>query len=107
MLESLAFIAYDRDRLERLPELPISLEQDGKFLESLLERRDADWLGERLSEAFAKYADRQASGQVDDEFLSHYSATLEAAVATLPDSTIRNELQTIIASVADRYLSGK
>ena len=34
--ESLAYLAYDKDRQERSPQLPISLEADGRFLGALL-----------------------------------------------------------------------
>ena len=42
--ESLAYFAYDKARSEKFPELPISVSQDGAFLESLLERQGLGWL---------------------------------------------------------------
>ncbi|MCI0866719.1 MAG: hypothetical protein J4N89_09235 [Chloroflexi bacterium] len=98
--ESLAYIAYDKDRLERLPELPISLENDGEFLEALLIDQGPDWLLERLNEAYALSEDRTVPNHVPDEFQYQYLATLEAAVATVPYAVTRIELQRIINQVA-------
>jgi len=99
--ESLAYIAYDKDRSERLTELPISLDNDGEFLEALLVDQGPDWLLERLNEAYALFGARTAANQVPDKFLSQYLATLEAAVATVPYAATRTELQSIIEQVAE------
>jgi hypothetical protein len=96
MVESLAYLAYDKVRSEQAPELPISLESDGKFLEALLRQRGGAWLKQRLAEAFALFGDRAASSEVSPDFLSQYRATLETAVATLSDAANRKELQEII-----------
>jgi len=98
--ESLAYMAYDKGRLERLPELPISLERDGEFLEALLVDQGPDWLLERLNEAYALFGDRAAANQVPDEFQYQYLVTLEAAVATVPYAVTRSELQRLIVQVA-------
>ena len=102
VMESLTYIAYDKDRLERLPELPISLENDGEFLEALLVDQGPNWLLERLNEAFALFADRAAAKEVSEHFLAQYIATLEAAAATVPYAVVRIELQRIIEQVAKK-----
>ena len=81
--ESLAYFAHDKARAERFPQLPISLSQDGAFLNSLLERQGAEWLEAHLAEAVALYRVRAANGEVAPDFLAHYRETLEAAADTL------------------------
>ena len=49
--ESLAHLAYDKDRSERSTELSISLEAGGLFLERLYRSEGADWLHDRLAES--------------------------------------------------------
>ena len=100
VLESLAYMAYDLSRSERVPGLPISLEQDGKFLRTLLTIFGEPGLTRRLSKTFAVYSDRAASGQVPADFLVQYSATLEAAAATVTDADIRRQLERIIEQVS-------
>ncbi|GEM_PF-316395 len=107
VVESLAYFAYDLARVERAPGLSISLEQDGKFLRALLGHLGAGGLARRLGETFAEFGGRADSGQAPDDFLSQYRATLEAAVATLPDTAIRGELQKTIEQAAKEHASGR
>jgi len=100
--ESLAYFAYDKDRLERLPELPISLENDGEFLEALLVDQGPDWLLEGLEAAYALFGDRAAAQEVSDHFPAQYIATLEAAVTTVPYAVTRSELQRLVNQVAKK-----
>ena len=100
VMESLAYFAYDKYRSERVPGLPISLEQDGRFLSSLLREQGPEGLIRRLGEVFQVYGRRSADGQVDAGFLFQYRVTLEAAVALLPDAGTREELERIIALAA-------
>ena len=100
VMESLAYLAYDKSRSERVPGLLISLERDGQFLEALLSQQGSEGLARRLGEAFQVYGRRSAGGQVDAGFLSQYRETLEAAVSFLPDAGTRDELRRIIARAA-------
>ena len=104
---SLAYIAYDRSRLERVPGLPISLEQDGKYLRALLRIFGEPGLTRRLAETFAVYGDRAATGRVPADFLFEYSATLEAAAATVTDAAIRRQLKMIIEQVSGEHSVGR
>ena len=97
VMESLAYLAYDKSRSERVPGLPISLERDGQFLGALLSELGAEGLARRLSEVFQVYGARAAGGQVDAGFLFRYRETLEAAVSFLPSAGTRDELLGIIA----------
>ena len=106
VVESLAYFAYDKDRLEWLPQLPISLEQDGRFLETLFNLRGGEWLAGRLEEAFTHFAGLAAANQVSPDFLSHYRATLAAAAATIADSFVGDALQGIIDGVAETTPAG-
>ena len=98
--ESIAYLAYDKARLKRVPSLPISLEQDGKFLAALADQLGEDVLTERLSEAFALYRQRASLGQVAEDFPVEFRATLDAAAATIPLPTVRKELIRIISAAA-------
>ena len=89
VMESLVYLAYDQTRLERAPELPISLDQDGRFLRALLQKLGSPGLVQRLSEAFSVFASRAATGEVSPDFLTQYQATLKAAAATLQETSIR------------------
>ncbi|MCH8280005.1 MAG: hypothetical protein IIC96_04930 [Chloroflexi bacterium] len=100
VVESLAYIAYDQDRLARVPGLPISLEQDGEFLERLLRDQGVDWLGQRLGQAFDLFEARSRAGQVSRDFNSQFRTTLEAATSTLSDDSMVSQLGEIIAKAA-------
>ena len=91
--DMLAYFAYDKSRSEKFPGLPISVEQDGVFLEGLLTLNDADWLADQLSMAIRKYRAKEESGEIPPEFLSQYRQTLSAAAARPPvDSRILAEV---------------
>ncbi|MEE8177512.1 MAG: hypothetical protein V3T65_05910, partial [Acidobacteriota bacterium] len=97
--ESLAYFAYDKDRLERLPGLPISLEKDGEFLGALLDNQGEGWLAKGLGQAFNLFGERVAASEAPPEFLVRYQETLEAAAATLPGENTRNQLEQVISQV--------
>ena len=96
--ESLAHFAYDKARTETYPQLPISLSQDGAFLNSLLERQGAEWLQAQLTEAVSLYRAKTTNGEVAPDFLTRYRETLEAAAHTL-DPDDRGRLMEIIRAV--------
>ena len=98
--ESLSYFAYDKARLERFPQLLISLSQDGAFLHSLLERQGEGWLQRRLAEAVALYRERAAAGQVAPDFLQQYRETLQAAADTL-DLEAGGQLTQVIRTAFD------
>lgn len=86
--EALAYFAYDKTRSGRFPQLPISLEQVGAFLDRLAITQGPPWLEDRLSATVRLHRQRTASGEVSPDFLSHYRLTLDAAAALAPgDST--------------------
>jgi hypothetical protein len=103
VIESLAHFAYDKSRSERVSGLPISLEKDGKFLESLLEQQGAGWLAQRLEETFTEFDKRVERGDIASDFLAHYQATLQASVATLSDKETQKGLQQIIESLLPSF----
>ena len=100
VVESIAYLAYDKARQERVPSLPISLEQDGKYLADLADQLGEDVLTERLSEAFSLYRQRASSGQVAEDFPVEFRATLDAATATITLPTVRDDLTRIISVAA-------
>ncbi|MDE0718999.1 MAG: hypothetical protein OSB75_00390 [Dehalococcoidia bacterium] len=79
--ESLAYLAYDKDRSEKAPLLPISLEGDFRFLTTLFTTEGDEWLEDRLSESVELYRQRVADGEISHEFLDRYRETLEFAAA--------------------------
>lgn len=100
VVESLAYIAFDQSRSERVPGLPISLKQDGIYLQTLLKTFGEQRLTRRLTETFALYSDQVADGQVSEDFLLQFSATLEASTATVTDAAIRRQLERIILQIS-------
>ena len=63
-VEALAYLAYDKARSEKYPQLPISLTQDGDFLKSLLERQGAAWLSARLANPWTCTASGRPRGRL-------------------------------------------
>ena len=94
--ETLGYLAYDKDRLERSPQLPISLEQDGSFLNALLRTEGPEWLQARLDESVELYRQRVNAGEVGSNFLERYRETLEAAVTTFDGGDSKQRLEEII-----------
>ncbi|MCH7735911.1 MAG: hypothetical protein IH872_00765 [Chloroflexi bacterium] len=94
--ESLAYLAYDKDRRERSSQLPISLEQDGRFLDALFQAEGPGWLEARLGESVDLYRQRVEAGEVSPDFLERYRETLEFAAAFLSDGETRDSLTGII-----------
>ena len=94
--ESLAYLAYDKDRQERSSLLPISLEDDGRFLDALFKEEGAEWLAARLSESVELYRQRVSANEVGADFLERYRETLEFAAAFLDDRETGKGLTEII-----------
>ncbi|MQG44498.1 MAG: hypothetical protein FI712_02120 [SAR202 cluster bacterium] len=94
--ESLAYLAYDKDRQERSSLLPISLEDDGRFLGALFKEEGAEWLAVRLSESVELYQQRVSANEVSADFLERYRETLEFAAGFLDDRETRKGLTEII-----------
>ena len=97
--ESLAYFAYDKDRLERPSQLPISLNEDGHFLSALYRLEGPAWLQARLKESVDLYRQRVAASEVGDDFLLRFQETLEAATTTLGDQGTRTGVEEIILRV--------
>lgn len=106
VVESLAYMAYDKSRAERVPSLEISLEQDGRFLSALLSRWGTEGLARRLGEAFDLFGERAAANEVSADFLAHYRDTLEAAAATVADPAVSNQLRRAITLAAAEHAAG-
>ena len=96
LVESLAYLAYDKARSETVPGLPISLERDGRFLAALLGQLGESALGRRLNQAFTLYGVRASRGEVPADFLAQFQATLHAAAASIPDAEVWEALEAII-----------
>jgi hypothetical protein len=96
VIEALAHFAYDADRVEAAPELPISLEWDGRFLKKLLEDEGTEWLEDRLGRAVGLYGQRANANAVPDNFLVAYEKTLRAAASGLEDREAGRTLEEMI-----------
>lgn len=94
--ETLAYFAYDKDRLERSSHLPISLEEDGNFLSALFQDEGPEWLQTRLVKSVELYRQRMIAGEVGGNFLERYQETLEAAAETLDGGDTEKGLEEII-----------
>ena len=102
VVESLAYFAYDEDRSKVVPGLINALEGDGDLLQGLLSKQGPDWLMRRLMEAFLLHGD---DGPAD--FQARYRSTLNAAVATLGDASVRAELEAVIEKATTGNESGR
>ena len=98
VLDSLIHFAYDADRLDAVPNLPISLENDGLFLAALLEAEGAPWLETRLHEVIDLYQARINRGDIPPDLLHAYLRTLNNAIATLPDDP-KHDLTAIVGDI--------
>ena len=96
VIESLVHFAYDADRLQAVPGLPISLSRDGRFFAELLEGQGTAWLEDRMVETVSLYRDRVQREEVPRDFLEAYETTLRAASATLHDDEARRSLNDIL-----------
>ena len=99
VVEALAQIAYDADRLAAVPTLTISLLRYGRFLEGLLDGKGEEWLEKRLGEAVSLYGRRVENGEVGEEFLVAYQRTLRAAALSLEEPRARRTLEGIVDRV--------
>jgi len=75
--ESLAHLAYDKDRRKRSSKLPISLESNFDFLNRLLVLEGEDWLEARFNKSASLFRERAKNGEVSADFLDHYRESLE------------------------------
>ena len=96
VLEALAHFAYDADRVEAVPELPVSLEWDGRFLKRLLEDKGVEGLEDRVRKAMGLYGQRADANAVSDSFLVAYERTLRAAASGLGDREAGRTLEEMI-----------
>ena len=87
VVDSLAYFAYDKIRSDRFPGLPISLEQDGAFLQDLLDLKGEVWLADRLGTAVETFRSKARSGEISPHFLAQFRQTLDAAAATTPGNS--------------------
>ena len=96
VVETMAYFAYDKDRLERSSQLAISLEHNGRFLSNLFRMEGGEWLQARLVESVGIYRHRVMAGEAGSDFLERYRETLDAAAATLDAQETRMGLEEII-----------
>ena len=101
VIESLAHFAYDADRLAAVPGLPISLENDGRFLAALLHEKGAGWLEARLRDVVQVYQPRIDRGDLPTDLLDAHRRTLHSAIATLPDGPPKRDLAAIVDAAID------
>ena len=99
VLEALAHFAYDADRLEAVPGLPVSLEKDGRFLSRLLEVQGIEWLEGRMGEVVKLYRERVDANESPRDFLEAYKRTLVAAASEIKDQTMARSLEEVIGLV--------
>ncbi len=97
--ESLIVFAYDAARLRAIPDLPISLEKDGRFLKVLLEEKGAVWLEGRMAEGVGLYRQRVERNEVPDDFIAAYERTLRAVASGLEDEKMARTLEDILDRV--------
>ena len=105
--DSLAQMAYDADRLAIYPDLPISLEADGRFLRALAEGKGTRWLEDALRRGVEVYRGRVAAQESPADFLQAFRRTLDAAALTLADDGVRLDLAAAVEGAFRPPGSGK
>ncbi len=90
--DALAFLAFDAPRLRAQPGLPISLENDARFLLVLADLRGEAWLASALTRATERYRGIVNAGEIDPAFVETYRETLAAVVATVTETESRQRL---------------
>ena len=98
VMESLAHFAYDADRLEAVPGLPISLAADGRFLSELLDSQGPEWLARQIRVVLRVNTIRMAQGDMPGDYIQAYRRTLDASVGTLEEGKSKRTLQQIVDS---------
>ena len=99
VVEALAHFAFDFDRLQSFPSLPISQDRDGQFLEWLWLVMGEVWLEDRIGDAVLLYGERADRSEVPADFVPAYERTLKAAASDLEDVEARGTLEGIIGRV--------
>ncbi len=93
VVEALIVYAYDAERLDANPDLSLSLEKDKQFLQYLMDTQGGGWVQQHMEEAIRKYDRLIRDGEMDEEFLRAYAATLEQIVSLERDSARRMALE--------------
>jgi hypothetical protein len=106
VVEALAHIAYDANRLAAVPGLAVSLESDGRFLLKLLNDRGAQWLRDSLAETVRVFEKRVEEGEVPRDFLEAYRDTLDGAVALVSGEPSGERLRGVVGQAFAEGRSG-
>ena len=94
--DALVFFAYDAPRLRRQPGLPISLDNNGRFLAELLRLCGEAWLRGHLAAFQERHQAQLEAGEADGGFLGAYRETVRASLATLEDEE-RRRIEGVVA----------
>ncbi len=78
--ESVIVFAFDAERTATIPGIPLSLANDGHFLDGLALARGEEWLTRTMARAVGKYSDDVQDGAIDPAFIQEYRRTLRAAL---------------------------
>ena len=93
--DSLIVFAYDARRLAAIPGVGISLENDKRFLEYLIEARGQRWVQETMAQVVQRYDAVLRQQSIDEEFLRAYAETLRQILSMEKDSEKRQTLKGI------------
>ena len=93
--DSLIVFAYDARRLAASPGARLSLENDKRFLEHLIEVNGQRWVQESMAQAVHRYDAMLRQQHIDEEFLHAYAETLRQVLALEEDSEKRQTLRGI------------
>ena len=96
--DALAFFAFDAPRLRAQPGLPISLENDARFLLALADLRGDTWLASALTRSLDRYREVVDAGEIDPAFVDTYRETLAAVVANVTEAEPRQRLEAALGA---------
>ena len=78
---SIIVFAYDARRLATYLDIELSLENDKRFLEYLVQAKGRQWVQETMTKAVRRYDEIALAGLMDKEFVLAYGETLNRVLA--------------------------
>ena len=91
--EALIIFASDARRLEANRSLDLSLENDKRFLQHLIDAQGAAWVRQRMESAIRTYDQRIRDGTIDPQFLTAYAETLQRIIGLEAEPSRRRLLE--------------
>ena len=104
--EALIIFASDAGRVEANPSLNLSLENDKRFLQHLIDAQGAPWVRQRMESALRTYDRHIRDGIVDPGFLTAYPETLQRIIYLETQPSRRRTLEETFDGAFEAAIGG-